>query len=78
MKVLKILIKRNKFWIALAVFTALISNLSQMFFAYFIGELVNKIETRDTITFSFLAVPVILILSNAFTIFQNRICIANS
>ncbi|MCR4648277.1 MAG: ABC transporter ATP-binding protein [Lachnospiraceae bacterium] len=72
MKVLKILIKRNKFWIALAVFTALISNLSQMFFAYFIGELVNKIETRDTITFSFLAVPVILILSNAFTQFFNQ------
>lgn len=68
MKVLRILLKRNSLWVLLASALAIISNLSQMIFAYFIGELVNRIETRTLISFYFVGICALLMASNAFTL----------
>ena len=72
MQVLKVLIKRNKFWVAFSVFTALLSNLSQMIFAYLIGKLVNNIQTRSSITLTFIIIAACFIASNAFTLLLNQ------
>ena len=72
MQVLKVLIKRNKFWVAFSVFTALLSNLSQMIFAFLIGKLVNNIQTRSSITLTFIIIAACFIASNAFTLLLNQ------
>ena len=72
MSVLLILIKRNKFWVAFSVLAALLSNLSQMFFANLIGKLVNNIESRSAITLSFIITAACFIVSNAFTLLLNQ------
>lgn len=72
MQVLKVLIKRNKFWVTASVFTALLSNLSQMIFAYLIGRLVNNIQSRSSITVSFIIIAACFIASNAFTLLLNQ------
>ena len=72
MSVLLVLIKRNKFWVAFSVFTALLSNLSQMIFAFLIGKLVNNIESRASITLSFIIPAALLIVSNALTLLLNQ------
>lgn len=72
MQVLKVLIKRNKFWVAFSVFTSLLSNLSQMIFAFLIGKLVNNIQTRSSITLTFIIIAACFIASNAFTLLLNQ------
>ena len=46
---LSLLIRRNRIYVAGAFLTAVLSNLSQMVYVYFIGELVNRIEARTSI-----------------------------
>ena len=72
MSVLRILLKRNKPWIAAAIFTALLSNLSQMIYMYYVGELVNKIETRAAIGRAFIILLAGFIVSNAITQILNQ------
>ncbi|MBO4775395.1 MAG: ABC transporter ATP-binding protein, partial [Lachnospiraceae bacterium] len=72
MSVLLVLLKRNKFFVAFSVFTAIVSNLSQMFFAYFIGKLVNNIESRSSVSLSFILTVACLMASNAFTLLLNQ------
>ncbi|MCR5102869.1 MAG: hypothetical protein K6B68_00190, partial [Eubacterium sp.] len=54
MQVLRILLKRNRIWTISAVITAMLSNLSQMIYIYYVGELVNKIEKREVIGRAFI------------------------
>ncbi|MCR5105543.1 MAG: hypothetical protein K6B68_14000 [Eubacterium sp.] len=72
MSVLHILIKRNKIWVAGSVIAALISNLSQLFYTYYVGQLVNRIEGRAAISVSFIILLGGFILSNAVTLFLNQ------
>ena len=65
---LLLLIKRNKIWVALGILMTILSNLSQMTFVYLIGKLVNHIESRSSITLSFIFLIACLMASNAFTL----------
>ena len=65
---LLLLIKRNKIWVALGILMTILSNLSQMTFVYLIGKLVNHIESRSSITLSFIFLFACLMASNAFTL----------
>ena len=72
MSVLRILLRRNRIWIAAACITALLSNLSQMIYMYYVGELVNKIETRTVIGGTFIILLAGFIVSNAVTQILNQ------
>ena len=72
MSVLRILLKRNRIWIVFAVITAIFSNLSQMIYMYYVGELVNKIETREVIGRTFIILLAGFIISNALTQIVNQ------
>ena len=54
MSVLGTLLKRNRIWVLGSVIAALFSNLSQLFYTYYVGQLVNKIESRAAIGMSFI------------------------
>ncbi|MCR5251534.1 MAG: hypothetical protein K6E50_13105 [Lachnospiraceae bacterium] len=72
MPVLRILLKRNRFWVMAAVVAALASNMSQIFYIFLIGDLVNKIEGRQAIESSFVALICIFMLSNALTLYVDQ------
>ena len=72
MSVLRILLKRNRLWVLFSIMAALVSNLSQLFYTYFVGQLVNKIETRAAIRVSFLLILGGFVLANAITLFLNQ------
>lgn len=72
MSVLRILIKRNKIWVLISVITTLAANLSQMIYMYYIGELVNRIETRTAVGAYFVLLLGGFIASNAITLFINQ------
>lgn len=72
MSVLRILLKRNRIRIAFSVITSLLSNLSQMIYMYYVGEIVNMIESRVAIKRTFLILLACFILSNACTQILNQ------
>ncbi len=72
MRILSLLIKRTRIYVAGAVLTAVLSNLSQMVYMYFVGELVNRIEERTSIGTSLLIVLGCFLISNAFTQYLNQ------
>ena len=72
MQVLRILLKRNRIWTISAVISAMLSNLSQMIYIYYVGELVNKIEKREVIGRAFIVLLGGFILANAVTQFLNQ------
>lgn len=72
MSVLMVLLKKNKVWVIVTLIAALLSNLSQMFCTLCIGSLVNKIENRAAIGFSFVALLGVFILLNALTLFFDQ------
>ena len=52
MQSLRLLIKRNRISVIIAVTIAILGTLSQMIYIVYIGELVNRIENREEITSS--------------------------
>jgi len=69
---LSLLIRRNRIYVAGAFLTAVLSNLSQMVYVYFIGELVNRIEARTSIGTPLFVILGCFLLSNAFTLYLNQ------
>ena len=72
MTVLLTLFKRNRFPLAATLGAALLSNLSQMFYILLVGELVNKIASRENIELTFLSLLAAFMLSNAITLFIDQ------
>ena len=72
MSVLRILLKRNRIWVIGSVIAALFSNLSQLFYTYYVGQLVNKIESRAAIGMSFIILLGVFVIANSITLFLNQ------
>ena len=72
MQVLKILIKKNKLFVILAVCLTLIANLSQMIYMLYIAKLINNIEAGTTIEKSLVLILCLFLISNAVTNFFNH------
>ena len=72
MQVLKILIKKNKLFVILAVCLTLIANLSQMIYMLYIAKLINNIDAGTTIEKSLVLILCLFLISNAVTNFFNH------
>ena len=72
MSVLINLLKKNKIWVVFTLIAALLSNLSQMFYMLCIGSLVNKIEDRAAIGFSFILLLGLFVILNPLTLFLDQ------
>ena len=72
MRNLRLLLKRNRIWVGVAVLAALFSNLSQMIYTYYVGELANRIVGRVAVGLAFLAVLGGFLISNAISQFLNQ------
>lgn len=72
MSVLRTLIKRNKVWVMASVMLSLIANLTQMIYMYYVGELVNKIESRTAVSIVFIVLLAALIGLSVITLFMNQ------
>ena len=72
MSVLGTLLKRNRIWVLGSVIAALFSNLSQLFYTYYVGQLVNKIESRAAIGVSFIILLGLFVIANSVTLFINQ------
>ena len=69
MRILGLLVRRNRLHVAGAVGTAMLSNISQMIYMVYIGELVNRIESREPITAKLVIILVCFLISNAVTVY---------
>ena len=69
MSVLSKLIKNNRICIAVAVSIAILANLSQMIYMVYVGELVNRIESREQITSKLVIILVCFLISNVVTVY---------
>ena len=69
MSVLAKLLKNNRICVAGAVTIAIIANLSQMIYIVYIGELVNRIESREKITTSLVMTLACFLVSNVVTVY---------
>ena len=69
MSVLAKLLKRNRLCVTVAVFIAIIANLSQMIYIVHIGELVNRIENREKVTSSLVIILACFLISNVLTVY---------
>lgn len=69
MSVLSKLIKNNRICIAVAVLIAILANLSQMIYMVYVGELVNRIESREQITIKLVIILVCFLISNVITVY---------
>ena len=72
MSVLRILIKRNRIWVAISVILSLVANLTQMIYMYYVGELVNKIEERAVVSMAFIVLLAVFILLSVATLFMSQ------
>ena len=72
MRNLRLLLKRNRIWVGIAVLAALYNNLSQMIYTYYVGELANKIVGRIAISLAFWALLGGFLVSNVVSQFLNQ------
>ena len=72
MSVLRTLIKRNRIWVIISVVLTLVANLTQMIYMYYVGELVNKIEERTTVSTAFMVLLAGFIIISVATLFMNQ------
>ncbi|MCR5753764.1 MAG: hypothetical protein K6G30_02975 [Acetatifactor sp.] len=72
MSVLRILIKRNRIWVAISIILSLVANLTNMIYMYYVGELVNKIEERAVVSMAFIVLLAAFILLSVATLFMNQ------
>lgn len=72
MSVLRILIKRNRKWVIISVVLTLVAKLTQMIYMYYVGELVNKIEERATVSIAFMVLLAGFIIISVATLFMNQ------
>ncbi len=69
MSVLSKLIKYNRIRIVFVVMMAVVAIVCQMIYKVYIGELVNRIENREEITFSLVIILVCFVAISAVTVF---------
>lgn len=69
MKNLRLLVERNRIFVAAAVTAALLSNLSLMFYTCVLGEFANRIVEKTAVDLAFLALLGVFLISNATTQF---------
>lgn len=72
MSVLFKLLKNNHASVTIAVTIAILANLSQMIYTVYIGELVNRIENREKITYALVSVLACFLISNVVTVFLKQ------
>ena len=73
MKVLGWILKKNRGWVGLSLAAAFLSNTSQIIYMFFVGELVNKIETRTRIEGAFFLLMGAFLISNGLTQYLNQL-----
>ena len=69
MRILKILIRRTKLYVTGAVVTSMLSNISQMVYMLYVGELVNRIEERTGIDKTLIIILGCFLITNAVTVY---------
>ena len=73
MKVLKWVLSQNRKWVILSFAAAVLSNLSQIIYMIFVGELVNRIETRSVIERDFYLLMAGFLITNAVTQYLSQL-----
>ncbi len=67
MKVLRWVLTQNRKWVLLSFAAAVLSNLSQIIYMFFVGELVNRIKERSVIEQNFYLLMAGFLITNAVT-----------